>query len=633
MAPDPDLDYGDGLPHRASALGVLVVFVLATVGTLLLDTLLPAPPPRLLLSERTELETKAARASLWDGTLMRLWEDELRLSSRVALLVSGPYATFLYDRLGEVSKHVVHGEDGWLFLAERLWPPARSDAQLAGLAGAAVAALERRTAERGLPLIAVPVPRKSVIEREHLPAGLDPRPDLDRAVVEACAERGVSTVDLAPSFSVTDQLLFYPYDTHWTPSAELLAAGEMVRHAGLTIPDRQRQTAIHFRNGRTPPGRLDILSYMDVQLRGDSLKAVRNQDIANYKVEMRRRAGPEFPPELTVSRNEGRLVISGTSYSDSPNFARYLSHYSQQSVLNGALSGVAFGSQLRELLLRPQRLQSATTLFFEFPIHQVFFPEDETGRCVLPEPLGMLFGEHPLPNALPLSPIWELELEDSFRGGQSVRLPARRDSLVAQLARSALFHTGDGVVGLRIVGEVTGPSVVLELEQDGTRLRAPWPVGAKSLDLPLLAEHSGASRVRLFARGNGGVRLIVERVEPVLEALGGRIRTAVLEPGEAPEGEWQLHTELRRPLVPQRFAALFLRPATTFHGELSEVLVTPEDPDLAPLSLEVRGAVRSSYVVLSLARLAGTPIASIELRGSGELPEVGTSGRALIVVD
>ena len=626
-------DYGDGLPKRSSALAVLVVFGLAIVGTLLADTIFPAPAPRLLLSERTELESQAARASIWDGSRMRLWEDQLRLTSRAGLFVSSPYATFLYDHLGEVSKHVVQGEDGWLFMTERLWPPARSNEQLAGLASAAVAALERRAADRGLPLIAVPVPRKAVIEREHLPAGLDPRAELDRAVLEACAARGVSTVDLFGVFAESEQQLFYPYDTHWTPTAELLAAGEMVRHAGLSVPDQQRQTAIRYLHGRTPPGRLDILSYMDVQLRADSLKAVRNQDIANYRIVMRRRAGPDFPPELQISRSDGRLVISGTSFSDSPNFSSYLLHYSQRTVLNGALSGVAFGSQLRELFARSERLKNAQDLFFEFPIHQVFFPEDESGRSQLPEPLGMLFAEQPLPNALPLSRYGALELEEDFRGGEFVRLFATQDSLVAQLARSALFHTGDGVAALRVTGEVSGPGVVLELEQDGSVMRAPWPEGARSLDLPLLSATAGASRVRLLARRTDPARLRVESVEPVLEALGDRVRTMGLEALDAEGGEWALRTELRRPLATRRFAALLLRPATSLHGELHEVVVTPEDPELEPLRIAVRGVTPSTYVVLSLGPLAGSALSSVELRGRGALPPVGTDGRSLVVVD
>lgn len=590
---------------------VLLVFVVVSAGTGLTDTFFPAPRPRMALHQELDYEARRERARVMDGSAARLLEYEQRLTSRVRRELAQPYSTWLYEFLREPSAIVVRGDGDWLFMRERALPPARSDAELAGLGAAAVAALDRRVQGLGVPLVVVPIPRKSVLHADHLPRGIDSRLGLDRVIIDALLERGITTVDLLRAFREDAvEGIYYPCDSHWSAASQLLAAEEIMRTAGRLAPEGARRTVVREGDAVTPPGRLDLLKYMDVQLEGARLRELRRQGLHNYTIEMREGPPRRFPPELDVSRRTGRIAISGTSFSDGKLFSTYLAHYSQQPILNGAMSAANFAGQLRELLLRREEFPELELVLFEFPVHQLFFGTGEDGAVRLPDSLGLLLAENLPTHTAPIALANSFVLEPAFRSGDFVDVGGHESEPLAALPAGVLFHTGDGVAALRVRGAAEGRRAMLEVQVGDVRMRALWPEGAHEVVLPLIDSGAAANRVRLFAHGDAGARVRVESVEVVIDAPQGRVRELV---AAVVDGESRHHrVEFADPLHTRRFAALVADGGTNRLAGLTEIVITPANTERSPLRVAVPAGVRDAGLVIHLGALAGEALSSIE---------------------
>ncbi|MCA8980190.1 MAG: hypothetical protein KDC14_09205 [Planctomycetes bacterium] len=608
---------------------VLLLFVVVSAGTGLTDTFFPAPRPRMALHQELDYEARKERAHLMDGSAARLFEYEQRLTSRVRRVLAEPYSTFLYEYLHEPSAIVIRGEDDWLFMRERTVPPARSDADLAGLGSAAVAALDRRVEGAGVPLVVVPIPRKSVLHADRLPRGIDSRVGLDRVIIDALVARGVKTVDLLRAFQERAvEGIYYPCDSHWSAASQLLAAEEIMRTAGRLAPEAERRTVVVEGDAVTPPGRLDLLKYMDVRLGGARLAQLRRQGLHNYTVEMREGPPDRIPPELDASRRAGRIAISGTSFSDGKLFSTYLAHYAQQPVLNGAMSAANFAGQLRELLLRRAEFPELELVLFEFPVHQLFFGVGDDGAIRLPDSLGLLLAELPPTHVEPLELAADFDVEREFRAGEFVDVGGHEPLRVAALPAGALFHTGDGIAALRVRGAAEGKRAMLEVQVGDVRMRAIWPEGATEVVLPLVFTRAAAERVQLFAHGDAGARVRVDELEVVLDSPGGRTRALELGAAVADGDGWTRRADFADPLATRRFAALVVDHAVGVDAA-TEFVVTPADDAVPPLRVATPGG---AAFAIDLGALGGAALRSVEWRGSGPPPAVDDA-RGLRLVD
>ncbi|MDE0896937.1 MAG: hypothetical protein OSB10_10180, partial [Planctomycetota bacterium] len=141
----------DGLictPPQAP-LGTLQTVVMACVlltsagvvfGTGIVDFFDPIKRPRLVGAEQEKDRGRRARATVADGSLARLIEDDYRLTSRVRNTLATPYTQFLFRHLKEVNSSVYLGSDGWLFLQERVQTPPDEPGEVACRAAATFAA-------------------------------------------------------------------------------------------------------------------------------------------------------------------------------------------------------------------------------------------------------------------------------------------------------------------------------------------------------------------------------------------------------------------------------------------------------------------------------------------------------------
>lgn len=615
---------------------VFAVFLAVSAGTGITDTLFPAERPRMALHQELEYEARRERARLGDGSAARLLEYDLRLTSRVRRSVSVPYSTFLYECLREPAWNVIRGEGDWLFMRERAVPPPRSDEDLAALGSAAVAALDRRVGSLGLPLVVAPIPRKSVMHPDKLPRGVDQRPGLDRVIIDAVADRGVNTVDLLRAFREDAvEGIYYPCDSHWSAASQLLAAEAMLRAAGRLAPEEDRRTVVRREDAVTPPGRLDLLPYMDVRLEGERMRQLRLQGLHNYSVEMREGPPRRFPPELESGRRRGRIAISGTSFTDGKVFPTYLVHFSQEPVLNGSMSAANFGQPLHELLRRRDEFPELDLVLVEFAIHQLFFAADEDGFVRLPDSFGRALADltPPVVDELPVAAPFDQQ--GAFAGGAWVDVGGHEPVRVGTLPAGAVAHGGDGVAALEFIGAARGTRPMLDVRVDGVRVRADWPKGAERVVLPIVTGSAGAPRVEVYAHGQGDAALRIVHVRVVKEGPardGAAPRTRVLRfaAAPAPEGEWRVRAAIDEPLDTRRFATLLGGPGAMRLGAGAELVLRAGDRERV---VRFGDLDADTPIAAALGAVAGSPVTAVEWRGTGALPDAPPNGRRMGLVD
>ena len=608
-------------PRTATGLrwGVSLAFLFVLGATAVCDTLFPAPRPRMALHQELDYEAMRERANLRDGSAARLVEYELRLRSRVRRALAKPYSTFLYEVLGETPHNVIRGDDDWLFMRERVIPPARSTERVASLGASVVRGLERRVDGLGLPICFAPIPRKSVMHPDRLPRGIDCRPDVDDAVFEALRERGVDTIDLLRTFREDAvEGIYYPCDSHWSAASQVLAAEAMIRHIDRLAPAGRRRTELLRGDAITPPGRTDLLPYMDVALGDERLRELRRQGLHTYDVEP---LGGAWPADLAVSRQGGRIAISGTSFTDGKRFSKYLAHYADASVLNGAMSAANFAGALRELLLRRDGFPELEHVLFEFPMHQVFFRPDEDGWIRLPDSYGQLLAENPPANVMPVTVADEFRVAPRFADAAWVEVGGRDPLLVAELPAGALLHSGDGVAALELTGSARGKRPMVEVRIGEVRLRADWPQGAERVVLPLIDEQVGAAAIRIHAHGQRDAAFSLRSVRVVADDPGDRVRVLRLGTAEAREGGWVMRAELEGPLETRRLASLHAGPGAFAASGATELIVRSAAPEAGELRVPLDDLAPTSALVLDLGSLGGRPIESLEVRGTGDAPQ------------
>ena len=581
-----------------------IVFFLIVALTLSVDVVRPLDLPALAGGESDRDQERRRQARWRNGSRARLIEDDLRLRSRVRGSLSSPYTAALYHYLGEVKGRIMVGRSGWLFYPSRATLWSKPDEELARRIASILTAVERRVSEMGIRLVVAPIPRKSLFSQEYLPRGVDPRPAVDRLFVDGLLDRGVDAVDLLGVFEADDGQLFFRNDTHWSHRAEYLAAREIVRVAGLLVPEEERQGELRMRY-RRPDG--DLLRFIGIEgrWRDRELDSQPLAEIWEVFVDNRR----------YVHQNPARMppvALVGTSFSKRM-MVELLSHFSGQTVYDAVRPATNSVDTLRRLLLEHED-DPPELILFEMPNHHAFTGDPAATT-------GEFFAAFPPAGALPLELSGALIIDSTFGRVIAVdRTPKRLLSLRA----GTVLHSGDGAVELRLRGIVTG-EVDVRMTTAGYSYRAPWPAGRETLTLPLL-DAGSATLLSVWVSSSGSessVRLRdAELVTPATtEIASGRPSGSA----EVPEGSCQQIDFATPEGLPD-------------HGVLW--LEVARGGDKAPMEVEVGAAAGRSLrlsaelfpeatIAINVGGLAGARALTARVCGMGASPDLMIEGRLL----
>jgi hypothetical protein len=217
------------------AAAAFALFALVCVGTPVVDALAAANRPKLDGAEKVADDLKRSKASWFDGTRFALISADLKEDSSVRKWALPAWAWTLWRAFGETAATLVSGDDGWIYMRERIKTNPLPDDRLVGLAAASIAVADRRLAGVGIETTVVLVPRKEAVARDFLPKHLNARPGLDGRVIDAARAQGVRVPFVDRAFAAaTPDAVYHKTDSHWNDRGTLAAAVAVAESLGAT---------------------------------------------------------------------------------------------------------------------------------------------------------------------------------------------------------------------------------------------------------------------------------------------------------------------------------------------------------------------------------------------------------------
>ncbi len=606
---------------RRTAACVTAFFLACILLTSAIDFAFPIKKPRLIGREKVADQRLREEAQWLDGSRARLYEHDQRITSRVRRELGSYYGLGLYLLLQETSGQVILGHEGRIFLQGRTEVPQRTEEIALGLNGAWMRALDRRLARLGVQLVVVPIPRKSALYAADLPDTFDPQSHLDEKIVPEFLKRGIVTADLWTAYRdhlrISEEPLYFRADSHWTETAQLLAAEEACRVGGFGVEPGQR--ASQLQSSPMNPER-DTLGLIGLDAAIDrhpgllgtekvtALDVVRGGEIVEHR-------NPSKP---------GMIALVGTSFSAERKLPALLSHCSQSMIWNAAKAGEHPLGTLHDFLPRARRERSTQHLVLEIPGHNLF------GHRPLEE-IEEIFAQNP-----PYGKSWALPVPFEFdkaalgkpasgktTSGNSVELPAalRLNSLkkvqsIGWIAAGQIAHSGDGIVELRLTGHAVGDVEIVVTSGD-LIWSASWLKSRRRVTLPWIRPKSSTGDLFIGLRGKGTVDL--ENIE-VTAAMAGSLGVAKVGRLKSQDDGWRQTAHfIDQPVIPaQGGLVIKLNAEGTFGGTVGLQIVTQEK---GTIRQEFQDLDRRALIVVDLDPYEGEKLLAVRLMGAGEMPK------------
>lgn len=576
------------------------LFLVVCVATALIDQLHPAPLPDLIGAERVAFERSAARAKLSDGSLARHYEEHLRLTSRVRRTFTPRYAWWLYRHLGIVRPVTLLGSDDWLYLRSRALPvDAPPDAPK--IAASALAAMERMLSMNGIDLTVAAIPRKSVAHPEHLPPGVDHRPELDEELMRELARRGVNAPDLLKLFRASkSQDLYHRVGTHWTQYAQAITAQAIARAAKIIVPQKRRLG--YFQQQGLSPADRDLIAFLGIAIDEVTMAFLAEHPLDAWNIY----GAGRKPYDFARVPESSRIALAGTSFSAGRKLPRYLSHFAGTRIQNGAKQGGDPTNGIAEFLRGSPRPES---ILLEVPNHSLLSarPLPQLGRI-----FSALQAEHYTvlqgPEHQPIKASYKALAQGPTPGSFFTAHP------------TPLIHSADGILAWHISGETTGVGATIQASGP-LPMDLPWPSGQTDLFIPIIGQDSLPTPMTLTIRTNphpknpGKIR--IDAIELVALFAPTPIATGTPNKPHSANNRWSQSVEfsLADPL-PGHAGLLITLDASAPTETLLDLELRTGNKQTPPLNFQSLRVQPNGRILINLSAFAGERLETLRITGN-----------------
>lgn len=288
-------------------------------------------------------------------------------------------SSFGCSGLEEVSElQMIEGKDGMFFriLADLRLQHAFTEQTIDNLA-----AMAKALEKNGTTLIYVPLPTKSQVLPELVPAraalyGFDANiaAEIYDDVVRRLEAKGVAAVDIATPMRNNNrnqfgEYAFFQADFHWTAHGAGIAAKALADKI-KTLPAYEDVKPVGFAMQEVKPE--PEYSSMRELLQKHCVTHVPTVTAHAYEAVREEAAADAGSMDIFGGGDEATIALIGTSYSDKPisNFAGYLEHWTGIPVDNYSISGGnQFGSILSYITSREFQEQRPRFMIWENPIY------------------------------------------------------------------------------------------------------------------------------------------------------------------------------------------------------------------------------------------------------------------------
>lgn len=323
---------------------------------------------------------------------LRDFEDNLERGSYYEQKIRPLFQLARFRALGELGEKALRGaRPGWFyytpgvrylvepFYRELTTPPENDPV-------AVIKDLADQLARRGVALWVMPVPGKASVHPERLRRGVRPDPAVGahtRRVLDALAQRGVTTVDLLRVFLEVrrrhpERVLYMRADTHWTGEGARLAAEAVAARIRALSWYRRPARPLYARRRVTVTRRGDVPRMTQIPGHERLFAAERVPCYRVFFAGGERRGEPYEEPDEPA---ESRVLVLGDSFSrvfehDEPGSAGWISnlaHELQQPVSAVVNDGGASTLVRQELARDPSVLEGKKLVIWAFVERDIRF--------------------------------------------------------------------------------------------------------------------------------------------------------------------------------------------------------------------------------------------------------------------
>jgi hypothetical protein len=568
------------------------LFLVVLLGTGAAELAMPPKALKLVGQERRDAAESEEQQAFWDGSLARSKEANFRLHGRVRRWLAPYWSAAMLGLRDVPNDDVIVGDEGWLFLRDRVQLPTHSSAaggrHLANLMGL----VGRSLHSRGTQLICVPIPRKSVTCADKLPTGIDCDPSFDAAVIEALCARGVTTINIAPAWNEHPAGdIYLKHDSHWAWGGRRLLAEEL----GREVPELDQGNAEYTLVEGPEHVASDGLRFAGID-RGHPANRFFNATADPALALL-----PSGSEERIDSRELGSdVLLAGTSFCELFQFRAHLCDVLQTPVEDASeLGRMPLLSLERALITRPLEDFPAYVIT-EFPMHHAANIErgsTPTVRAALGMARQLGFADRA--GAVP----------DELFHREPTGTPALRAPMVS-FPPGSLLSSGDGVLGI-------------QFEFDGTR-DSKWTYSTGGAEIVIGAKKGSRVRALPVVEEGQNTGFYASLTPKTPASVGTSVRAIVVtdadlengfeftgEKGE--DGDWS--ADLDRSVSEQDSLALTWGEWTT-----GRVEVTAEGQDRHGRAIDAtwsfEDARRARFAIVTLGRFYGGRITGVQAVGT-----------------